>query len=127
MGSGRSRNHRPPDQYRGDGGRCLKKPGPCPAVVSLLVLSGVSAVYIHTLHPSVAGGDSGELITAACELGEHAKQQEANSPIDHWCALLCTVKLLMFLIRTPLKILQEFHVILTSNERVGAPQIIAGP
>ncbi|XP_043930364.1 transmembrane protein 260 isoform X2 [Protopterus annectens] len=29
----------------------------------------VAAVYIKTLHPSVAGGDSGELITASYELG----------------------------------------------------------
>uniref|UniRef100_A0A6I8SSY6 Transmembrane protein 260 n=1 Tax=Xenopus tropicalis TaxID=8364 RepID=A0A6I8SSY6_XENTR len=38
-------------------------------IMSLAVFAGVSAVYIKTLHPSVPGGDSGELITAAYELG----------------------------------------------------------
>ncbi|KAM4662867.1 protein O-mannosyl-transferase TMEM260 [Discoglossus pictus] len=37
--------------------------------LSLVVFMCVSAVYIRTLHPSVPGGDSGELITAAYELG----------------------------------------------------------
>ncbi|KAM8921271.1 protein O-mannosyl-transferase TMEM260 [Pelodytes ibericus] len=36
---------------------------------SLVVFTCVSAVYLKTLHPSVPGGDSGELITAAYELG----------------------------------------------------------
>ncbi|XP_078081581.1 transmembrane protein 260 isoform X2 [Mustelus asterias] len=35
----------------------------------LLLLSGLSAVYLRTLYRSVPGGDSGELVTAACELG----------------------------------------------------------
>ncbi|KAM4690509.1 protein O-mannosyl-transferase TMEM260 [Rhinophrynus dorsalis] len=38
-------------------------------VMCLVVFTCVSAVYIKTLHPSVPGGDSGELITAAYELG----------------------------------------------------------
>ncbi|XP_040268704.1 transmembrane protein 260 isoform X1 [Bufo bufo] len=36
---------------------------------SLVVFTCVFAVYIKTLHPSLPGGDSGELITAAYELG----------------------------------------------------------
>ncbi|XP_073442045.1 protein O-mannosyl-transferase TMEM260 isoform X2 [Dendrobates tinctorius] len=36
---------------------------------SLAVFTCVFAVYIKTLHPSLPGGDSGELITAAYELG----------------------------------------------------------
>ncbi|XP_069589052.1 protein O-mannosyl-transferase TMEM260 isoform X1 [Ranitomeya imitator] len=36
---------------------------------SLSVFTCVFAVYIKTLHPSLPGGDSGELITAAYELG----------------------------------------------------------
>ncbi|XP_071971849.1 protein O-mannosyl-transferase TMEM260 [Engystomops pustulosus] len=36
---------------------------------SLVVFTCVFAVYVKTLHPSVPGGDSGELITAAYELG----------------------------------------------------------
>lgn len=36
---------------------------------SLVVFTCVFAVYIRTLHPSLPGGDSGELITAAYELG----------------------------------------------------------
>ncbi|XP_069494171.1 protein O-mannosyl-transferase TMEM260 [Ambystoma mexicanum] len=44
-------------------------PGPRGATISLLVFMCVSAVYMKTLHPSVPGGDSGELITASCELG----------------------------------------------------------
>nr|XP_005986572.1 PREDICTED: transmembrane protein 260 [Latimeria chalumnae] len=35
----------------------------------LAVFTCVSAVYIQTLHPTVPGGDSGELITAVYELG----------------------------------------------------------
>ncbi|XP_041429053.1 transmembrane protein 260 isoform X2 [Xenopus laevis] len=38
-------------------------------IMSLAVFACVSAIYINTLHPSVPGGDSGELITAAYELG----------------------------------------------------------
>uniref|UniRef100_A0A4W3JVX4 Transmembrane protein 260 n=1 Tax=Callorhinchus milii TaxID=7868 RepID=A0A4W3JVX4_CALMI len=57
------------------------EPGPGPGVdtepcqsragwaANWLLFSLVSAVYLRTLHPSVPGGDSGELITAACELG----------------------------------------------------------
>ncbi|XP_018417899.1 PREDICTED: transmembrane protein 260 [Nanorana parkeri] len=36
---------------------------------ALVVFTCVLGVYIKTLHPSVPGGDSGELITAAYELG----------------------------------------------------------
>ncbi|KAM3920156.1 protein O-mannosyl-transferase TMEM260 [Leptodactylus fuscus] len=36
---------------------------------SIVVFTCVFAVYIKTLHPSLPGGDSGELITAAYELG----------------------------------------------------------
>ncbi|XP_075049680.1 protein O-mannosyl-transferase TMEM260 [Mixophyes fleayi] len=39
------------------------------AAWSLAVFTCVFGVYIKTLHPSVPGGDSGELITAAYELG----------------------------------------------------------
>ncbi|XP_068110482.1 protein O-mannosyl-transferase TMEM260 isoform X2 [Hyperolius riggenbachi] len=39
------------------------------ATWSLAVFTCVFGVYIKTLHPSVPGGDSGELITAAYELG----------------------------------------------------------
>uniref|UniRef100_UPI00398F7EFD protein O-mannosyl-transferase TMEM260 isoform X1 n=1 Tax=Pristiophorus japonicus TaxID=55135 RepID=UPI00398F7EFD len=39
---------------------------PAPAA---LLLTVVSAVYLHTTQRSVPGGDSGELVTAACELG----------------------------------------------------------
>ncbi|XP_069063533.1 protein O-mannosyl-transferase TMEM260 isoform X1 [Pleurodeles waltl] len=38
-------------------------------LLSLLVFTFVSATYVKTLHPSVPGGDSGELITASYELG----------------------------------------------------------
>ncbi|XP_063295510.1 protein O-mannosyl-transferase TMEM260 [Pelobates fuscus] len=38
-------------------------------ILTFLVFTCVSAVYFKTLHPSVPGGDSGELITAAYELG----------------------------------------------------------
>ncbi len=31
--------------------------------------AAVLAVYVQTMHPTVAGGDSGELMGAACELG----------------------------------------------------------
>ncbi|XP_041072980.1 transmembrane protein 260 isoform X3 [Carcharodon carcharias] len=49
--------------FPGDGGGLAADSGP------LLFLSGLSAVYLRTLHRSVPGGDSGELVTAACELG----------------------------------------------------------
>ncbi|XP_067913913.1 protein O-mannosyl-transferase TMEM260 [Heterodontus francisci] len=39
------------------------------APVPALLLTALSAVYLQTLHRSVPGGDSGELVTAACELG----------------------------------------------------------
>lgn len=39
--------------------------GPAAAVLFALVFS----IYLQTLHPAVPGGDSGELLTAACELG----------------------------------------------------------
>lgn len=38
-------------------------------LLSLVVFTFVSASYVNTLHPSVPGGDSGELITASYELG----------------------------------------------------------
>ncbi|XP_030070395.1 protein O-mannosyl-transferase TMEM260 [Microcaecilia unicolor] len=70
MDSRRRQGHGPHGNHRKGGVRCLSvKPATHPAKISLMVFSGVSAVYINTLHPSVAGGDSGELITAACELG----------------------------------------------------------
>ncbi|XP_069785463.1 protein O-mannosyl-transferase TMEM260 isoform X2 [Narcine bancroftii] len=40
---------------------------PGPGSVMLFVLA--FSIYLRTLHPAVPGGDSGELLTAACELG----------------------------------------------------------
>ncbi|XP_069785464.1 protein O-mannosyl-transferase TMEM260 isoform X3 [Narcine bancroftii] len=42
---------------------------PGPGSVMLFVLA--FSIYLRTLHPAVPGGDSGELLTAACELGAH--------------------------------------------------------
>ncbi|XP_078426756.1 transmembrane protein 260 isoform X2 [Cetorhinus maximus] len=49
--------------FPGDGGGLAAHSRP------FLLFSGLSAVYLRTLHRSVPGGDSGELVTAACELG----------------------------------------------------------
>ncbi|XP_038633308.1 transmembrane protein 260 isoform X2 [Scyliorhinus canicula] len=51
--------------YPGNGGGG----GLAPGLGSFLFLSGLSAIYLRTLYRSVPGGDSGELVTAACELG----------------------------------------------------------
>ncbi|XP_069807229.1 protein O-mannosyl-transferase TMEM260 [Dendropsophus ebraccatus] len=51
----RSDPREPEEQHHGSG--------------SFVVFTCVFAVYIKTLHPSIPGGDSGELITAAYELG----------------------------------------------------------
>ncbi|XP_060700543.1 protein O-mannosyl-transferase TMEM260 isoform X1 [Hemiscyllium ocellatum] len=49
--------------FPGNGG------GPGSGFGPLLLLGGVSAVYLRTVQRTVPGGDSGELVTAACELG----------------------------------------------------------
>jgi len=38
-------------------------------VVGAAFATAVAAVLVRTMHPTVAGGDSGELMGAACELG----------------------------------------------------------
>ena len=35
-----------------------------------ILFAGVLSVYVMTLHPSVSGGDNGELLGCACELGK---------------------------------------------------------
>jgi hypothetical protein len=35
-----------------------------------ILFTGVLSVYVMTLHPSVSGGDNGELLGCACELGK---------------------------------------------------------
>nr|XP_033807984.1 transmembrane protein 260 isoform X2 [Geotrypetes seraphini] len=70
MDSCRRRGRGPHGNRREGDLRCQSvKPTAHAAMISLLVFSGVSAVYINTLHPSVPGGDSGELITVAHEFG----------------------------------------------------------
>ncbi|MEE6494149.1 hypothetical protein FKM82_017032 [Ascaphus truei] len=59
----------PPARTAPGGGEGGERAGCSRGLVSCAVFTCVSAVYVNTLHPSVPGGDSGELITAAYELG----------------------------------------------------------
>ncbi|XP_075470877.1 protein O-mannosyl-transferase TMEM260 isoform X3 [Ascaphus truei] len=59
----------PPARTAPGGGEGVERAGRSRGLVSCAVFTCVSAVYVNTLHPSVPGGDSGELITAAYELG----------------------------------------------------------
>jgi hypothetical protein len=36
---------------------------------AMALFTGVLSIYVMTLHPSVSGGDNGELLGCACELG----------------------------------------------------------
>ncbi|XP_053331401.1 transmembrane protein 260 [Spea bombifrons] len=66
MATGKTKSMEPDVTFcKTSGERAIHSPG----LFSLAVFTCVSAVYLKTLHPSVPGGDSGELITAAYELG----------------------------------------------------------
>ena len=38
---------------------------------SASLFTGILSIYVMTLHPSVSGGDNGELLGCACELGNN--------------------------------------------------------